>query len=299
MPVASMRVRLEGSHTAFADESGARLDVRANGSADRVGRVGSRTRRRRSTSRVPAGSLRSVNDIAAFPDRRGPGRISLHPALDPTRRGRPEHRASPRSSVEHGTGAAKGFQLFPQIYEGTLPVALRAAEGRRASAAINAAALVAELQRAAGSPLEIQLMEPDAFLADDRSGLIVGALGRRLRARSTHRSSCRPSGCWTATTRPAGVLVAGPLRRPRVHRPQQPARAHARRLGPRATRLPPVSWRARWSTAVVNTGWDAASTATWSSPTRGQAGVRRLQPVPGAPPGGRGGEVLREVVQRW
>ena len=80
------------------------------------------------------------------------------------------------ATVTHGTGQTQGFQLFPQIFEGILPVALRSPVGRQASAAINAAALIAELQRAGGSLLEIQLMEPDAFLADDRSGLIVGAL---------------------------------------------------------------------------------------------------------------------------
>ena len=79
-------------------------------------------------------------------------------------------------TVTHGTGRTQGFQLYPQIFEGVLPVALRSPAGREASAAINAAALIAGLQRAGGSPLEIQLMEPDTFLANDQSGLFVGAL---------------------------------------------------------------------------------------------------------------------------
>jgi hypothetical protein len=119
--------------------------------------------------------MRSVNDIdltlnAVAPDGSACTPTSIPPAevdLDTT---------ASTVTVEHGTGQSEGFQLFPQIYEGTLPVALRSAEGQRARAAINAAALVAALQRAAGSPLEIQLMSPDAFLADDRSGLMVGAL---------------------------------------------------------------------------------------------------------------------------
>ncbi len=174
VPVSSMRLHLEGSHTAFSDASGARLDLRANGSL-----IGSTVLGDEATftveGRVPAGSLRSVNDIdlsltAVAPD----GSACTPPSIPPAEVDLDTSEST--VVVEHGTGEAKGFQLFPQIYEGTLPVALRAAEGRRASAAINAAALVAELQRAAGSPLEVQLMEPDAFLADDRSGLIVGAL---------------------------------------------------------------------------------------------------------------------------
>ena len=71
-------------------------------------------------------------------------------------------------------------------------MALRSTEGRQASAAINAAALIAELQRAAGSLLEIQLMQPDAFLADDRSGLMVGASAADSEALDARSSCPRP-----------------------------------------------------------------------------------------------------------
>lgn len=173
-PVSSMTLHLEGSHTAFSEASGARLDVRANGAL--IGSVALGDEATFSEDiRVPAGTMRSVNDIdltlnAVAPDGSACTPASIPPAevdLDTT---------ASTVTVAHGTGQSEGFQLFPQIYEGTLPVALRSAEGQRARAAINAAALVAALQRAAGSPLEIQLMSPDAFLADDRSGLMVGAL---------------------------------------------------------------------------------------------------------------------------
>jgi hypothetical protein len=174
VPISTMDVHLEGSHTAFSDASGARLDVRANG--DLVGStVLGEEARFDLDVQVPASKLRSVNSLeltlnAVAPD----GSACTPPSIPPAEVDLDTGASS--VTVAHGTGQAKGFQLFPQIFEGTLPIALRAAEGRQASAAINAAALVAELQRAAGSPLEIQLMQPDAFLADDRSGLMIGAL---------------------------------------------------------------------------------------------------------------------------
>ena len=174
VPVSTMDLHLEGSHTAFAEASGARLDVRANGAL-----VDSTVLGNEATFdldvRIPAGKLRSVNELdltltALAPD----GSACTPPSLPPAEVDLDT--AASTVTVDHGTGLAQGFQLFPQVFEGTIPVALRSGEGRQASAAVNAAALIAVLQRAAGSPLEIQLMAPDAFLADDRSGLMVGAL---------------------------------------------------------------------------------------------------------------------------
>jgi len=174
VPVSSMVLHLKGSHTAFPDASGARLDVRANGDL-----VGSKTLGEEATfdldAPIPAGSLRSVNDISLTLTAVAPDGSACTPPSIPAAEVDVDTSGS-TVSVTHGTGQAKGFQLYPQIFEGTLPVALRSSEGRQASAAVNAAALVAELQRSAGSLLDIQLMEPDAFLADDRSGLMVGAL---------------------------------------------------------------------------------------------------------------------------
>jgi len=62
VPVASMKLHLVGSHTAFAEGSGARLDVRANGDL-----VGSAVLGDEAgfdlPVQIPAGKLRSVNDI--------------------------------------------------------------------------------------------------------------------------------------------------------------------------------------------------------------------------------------------
>jgi hypothetical protein len=173
-PVSSLDLHLEGSHTAFSEAGGARLDVRVNGDL-----VDSAVLGEEGTfdldAHVPSSRLRSVNDVeltlnAVAPD----GSACTPPSIPPAEVDLDAGEST--ATVTHGAGKTQGFQLFPQVLEGTLPVALRGNEGRPGGAAINAAALIAGLQRAAGSLLEIQLMEPAAFLADDRSGLFVGAL---------------------------------------------------------------------------------------------------------------------------
>jgi hypothetical protein len=173
-PVDAMSLHLEGTHTAFAAASGARLDVRANGTLIGSTVLGDEARFDLDV-KVPASQLRSVNDITMTLTAVAPDGSACTPPSIPAAEVDVDAGES-TVTVSHGTGKTQGFQLFPQIFEGTLPVALRATEGRKASAAINAAALIAALQRAAGTPLKVQLMEPDTFLADDRSGLMVGAL---------------------------------------------------------------------------------------------------------------------------
>src|SRR4051794_16172266 len=174
VPVSSMDLHLKGSHTAFPDASGARLDVRANGDL-----VGSTTLGEEAAFdldvHIPAGRLRSVNDVELTLTAVAPDGSACTPPSIPAAEVDVDTAGS-TVIVTHGTGRARGFQLYPQVFEGTLPVALRSSGGRPAGAAVNAAALIAELQRSAGSLLDIQLMEPDAFLADDRPGLMVGAV---------------------------------------------------------------------------------------------------------------------------
>jgi hypothetical protein len=172
-PVDSMDVHLEGTHTAFAEASGARLDVRANGALVASKNLGQES----SFSldfKVPANDLRSVNDLTLTLNALAPDGSACTPASVPAAEVDVDT-ASSTVAVTGGTGEVQGFQLFPQILEGTLPVALKAVEGREPVAAINAAAIIATVQRAAGSLLDIQLMSPDQFLADDRSGLFIGA----------------------------------------------------------------------------------------------------------------------------
>lgn len=174
VPVDSVQLRLQGSHTAFPASSGARLDVRANGSLIGSTTLGDDTTTFSLDARIPAGSIRSVNDIQLVLSSTAPDGSACQPASVPPAELDVDMTAS-TVKVSHGTGQTRGFQLYPQVFEGTVPVALRADEGRRSTAAINAAALLASLQRAAASPLRVQLMDADAFIADDRSGIIVGA----------------------------------------------------------------------------------------------------------------------------
>ena len=75
-------------------------------------------------------------------------------------------------------------------------------------------------------------MEPDAFLADDRPGLMVGAVSADSKSLDAPLvlSSTRLVDRDDSTVE---LHLAGPLRRPRVDRPQQPHGADARQLGPR------------------------------------------------------------------
>ncbi|MXG92005.1 cellulose biosynthesis cyclic di-GMP-binding regulatory protein BcsB [Nocardioides flavescens] len=172
-PVDSMKVHLEGTHTAFAEGSGARLDIRANGALVASQNLGQESAFSVDFS-VPANELRSVNDLSLTLNALAPDGSACTPASVPAAEVDIDT-ASSTVAVTPGTGEAEGFQLFPQILEGTLPVALKAVQGE-ATAAINAAAIIVDIQRAAGSLLDIQLMTPDRFLADDRSGLFIGAV---------------------------------------------------------------------------------------------------------------------------
>ena len=145
-PISSLDLHLEGSHTAFPEASGARLDVRVNGDL-----VDSAVLGEEATfdldAHVPSSKLRSVNDVqlslnAVAPD----GSACTPPSIPPAEVDLDTGAST--ATVTHGTGRTQGFQLFPQIFEGTLPVALRSSSGRQASAAINAAAIIAGLQRA-------------------------------------------------------------------------------------------------------------------------------------------------------
>jgi len=172
-PVEKMQVHLEGTHTAFTEGSNARLDVRANGALVASQNLGEESSFSVDFT-VPADQLRSVNGLSLTLNAYAPDGSACTPPSIPAAELDVDTSAS-TVAVTPGTGEVAGFQLFPQILEGTLPVALKAAQGE-ATAAINAAAVIATVQRAAGSLLDIQLMPPDRFLADDRSGLFIGAV---------------------------------------------------------------------------------------------------------------------------
>ncbi len=81
-----------------------------------------------------------------------------------------------------GPGRTSGFERFPQSFGGTLPVALRATGPDRVTAAVDAALVIGSLQRAAGAPIAVSLVDADEFLDSSRSGLLVGAFANDAEA---------------------------------------------------------------------------------------------------------------------
>ena len=172
-PVSELDLNLTGSHSALGVGERARMDIRVNGAL-----VGSEVLDADPDldlrAHVPPGRLRAVNELELT--------LTALAADGSTcaARGAPAVEVDLDTegstvTATRGLGEVRGFQLFPQAFEGTLPVALRPEGQQRFEAAIDAAKLLGALQRASAAPLEIQLIAPDAFLADDRSGLFVGA----------------------------------------------------------------------------------------------------------------------------
>jgi hypothetical protein len=172
-PVSSIAVHLEGAHSAVPDPDRARLDVRMNG--ELVGsKVLDETGALEMDFTVPAGRLRSVNELqlvlsALTPDGlpcAAPGSPPIEVDLDTQ---------GSTLTAEAGATGTRGFQLFPQVFRSSVPVAIRAEGAGRFAGAQDASRLISTLQRAAAYPLDVQLVPADAFIADDRSGVIVGA----------------------------------------------------------------------------------------------------------------------------
>ena len=172
-PVSEIAVHLEGAHSAVTDPDRARIDVRMNGEL-----VGSKALDDSGVLEmdftVPAGKLRAVNELqlvlsAVTPDGlpcAAPGAPPIEVDLDTT---------GSTLTATAGTGDTGGFQLWPQVLQGSLPVAVRTEGPQRFAAVQELAKVVGALQQAAALPLDVQLVPADAFIADDRSGILVGA----------------------------------------------------------------------------------------------------------------------------
>lgn len=172
-PVSELDVHLQGAHSAVTDPDRARLDVRMNGEL-----VGSKVLDSSGVLEmdflIPAGRLRSVNELelvlsAVTPDGlpcAAPGSPPIEVDLDT---------AGSTLTATAGTGDAGGFQLWPQVLQGSLPVAIRTEGAQRFTAAQELARVAGSLQQAASFPLDVQLVPADAFIADDRSGVLIGA----------------------------------------------------------------------------------------------------------------------------
>ncbi|GEP34893.1 hypothetical protein NSZ01_26610 [Nocardioides szechwanensis] len=78
-------------------------------------------------------------------------------------------------TAERGAGRLTGFELYPQVFGGDVPVALRNTSARTLGDAVAAASLLSALQRAATHPLTVRLVSPDDLINGNQSGLLVGA----------------------------------------------------------------------------------------------------------------------------
>lgn len=172
-PVSGLEVHLQGTHSAVADADRARLDVRMNGEL-----VGSKTLDDTGALKmdfsVPAGRLRSVNELqlvlsAVTADGlpcAAPGSPPIEVALDTQ---------GSTLTATAGSSDTGAFQQWPQVLQGSLPVAIRNEGAQRFGAAQELARVIGTLQRAASFPLDVQLVPANAFIADDRSGIVIGA----------------------------------------------------------------------------------------------------------------------------
>ncbi|MDP2772500.1 MAG: hypothetical protein Q8O61_03005 [Nocardioides sp.] len=78
-------------------------------------------------------------------------------------------------TAERGAGRLGGFELYPQVFGGDVPVALRGTSTKPLGEAVAAAALLSALQRAATHPLTVRLVSPEELIDGGDSGLLVGA----------------------------------------------------------------------------------------------------------------------------
>lgn len=171
-PVDSLRIRVKGTHTALPPGTSAQLNTYLNGFL-----LDSQVLDDASTLTIDTtadASLVSADNgleftltTAGSEDCSGEETLPIEVYFD-----------GERSTVTatRGSGQVTGFQTFPQVLGGELPVALRPGGPDRLQAAVDAAQIVSALQRAAASPLNVTLVDADEFLDDNLSGLLVGAL---------------------------------------------------------------------------------------------------------------------------
>jgi Bacterial cellulose synthase subunit len=172
-PVSAIAVHLQGAHSAVSDPDRARLDVRMNGEL-----VGSETLDTAGVLdmdfTVPAGKLRSVNELELVLSAVTPDGLPCAVPGSPPIEVDVDTQGSTLTATA-GQADTRGFQLWPQVLQSSLPVAVRTEGAQRFESTQQLARIVGALQQAASFPLDVQLVPSDAFIADDRSGVIVGA----------------------------------------------------------------------------------------------------------------------------
>ena len=177
-PGADLDVRLVGSRTAVADGTTSRVDVRVDGAllesrdlaADAestldlpvtvpADRIGPGSTLEVSLTAAPAGGCAEATSTLPVSLELDGARSTVIPVVPD------EPDATPRA----------GLDRLPAALAGRLPVGVGTDGRSRVVDTLRAARLVAALQRLAGLPLSVELVDADDLLTDDRPGLLVGA----------------------------------------------------------------------------------------------------------------------------
>ncbi|MEV7661481.1 cellulose biosynthesis cyclic di-GMP-binding regulatory protein BcsB [Paenarthrobacter sp. NPDC089316] len=172
-PVQGVKVQLKGTHTAVPANAQAQLSVFWNDyllSSKNLDGGDSFS----VDAEVPAGQLQANNGLrirlAALPaggDCTGPaGVMPMEVTVDTE--------GSTLTAVRGGSLKA-GFARFPQALGQSLPVAF--GDGNAQANTVNAATLVASLQRESSTLLDTRMVGLDALAGSSESGLVVGATG--------------------------------------------------------------------------------------------------------------------------
>ena len=172
-PVSDLTLELHGTHTAIPDGTQAQLDVYLDDDLIHSQALGDEINMK-SEIKLPGKKLSSesgldfvLSAVAADGECRADSqRLPIELNID-----------SETSTFEatRGTSGVSSFTLYPQVFGGELPVAIRSTGAARVTSAIDAAYLVAALQRAAANPLKVSLIDADSLVDGNRSGLLVGA----------------------------------------------------------------------------------------------------------------------------
>ena len=270
----------------------------------RAGRLQDPRRHRRPRDglhRLRRAALRSVNELelvlsAVTPD----GLPCAARAHRPSR-----STSTPRRSTLTATAGEAdtgGFQLWPQVLQGSLPVAVRTEGAQRFAAVQDLARIVGTLQQAAVLPPRRPARPADAFIADDRSGVIVGATTADA---TSLEAPLKLSSIRAA--RPGRLLLrghlAGAVRRPGGDRRQRRAERQVLMLGgwSPGNQSAPRALTDKLVDFLVSTGWSAARRRP-AAHRRLRGALHRRQHDAGAGArddrGGAGGALLRQVVRR-
>jgi hypothetical protein len=174
-PVSALELHVSGTHTALVAGTDATLDIRFNdflvASLDLSG-----SRAIDTDVRVPSSMLQSSNGLSFQLDASPPQRFCQGPLTAIPIEVDLDGGATSLSATR-GNGPVTGFQRFPQVLAGTLPVALRGSGADLVRNAELAAPVVASLQRATRDQLTVESVSPGDLLGGGSSGLLVGATG--------------------------------------------------------------------------------------------------------------------------